>query len=322
MKIAIIFGGFSTERAISFQTAESVFNELKTKYDVVAIDLAYPDKDIELFNYCEANDLGYQIIDKFLKRLDSEKPDRIFNGLHGGEGENGQIQAVLELSGFKTYSCSSTASALTMDKYRSKIVVNHIGVDTGCAFLIAKEDFDLDRLKTIGSRFSYPYVVKANAQGSSVGVFIVKNSDQLLESYNKLKDLDDDIIVENYIAGSEFSVPILKGKALNPVEIEPISGFYDYENKYQDGRTNHYCPARLDSVKMEQLKELAERVYKILGCSHYARADFIMDSEGVFNYLEINSLPGMTKLSLMPESAESLGIPFISLLERIMEIKE
>ncbi|PID29421.1 MAG: hypothetical protein CR982_02910 [Candidatus Cloacimonadota bacterium] len=320
MKIVVVFGGFSTERAISFQSAKAVYNELSKKYDVIAIDLAYPDDEIVDFEYREAEKSNYNIISSFLKRLNSINPDKIFIGLHGSEGENGQIQSLFELTGFNYYSCDSISSSLSMDKFRSKIVVSKFGIKTAKSDFITKENFSLDYLKLITKDYSFPFVVKANSQGSSVGVFIVKSNNELESAYNSLIVLDDDFLVEEYISGREFSIPILKGKALTPVEIEPIEGFYDYENKYQEGKTNHYCPARLNKIETEKIKSDGEKVFSSLGCSHYARADFILDENGNFNFLEINTLPGMTKLSLMPESALSLGISFMELLERIMDI--
>ena len=321
MKIVVVFGGFSTERAISFQSAEAVYNELKTKYDTTAIDLAYPEDEINDFGYRESGELNYETILAFLKRLKSINPNKIFIGLHGSEGENGQIQSLLELTGFSYYSCDSISSSLSMDKFRSKIVAASAGIKTAKSDFITKKNFSLEHLNSVTKNFSFPYVVKANSQGSSVGVFIVKSDEELVEAFNKLSSLDDDFLVEEYIFGREFSIPVLKGKALVPVEIEPIDGFYDYENKYQEGKTNHYCPARLDDEQTKKIKSDGESVFSILGCAHYARADFILDEKGEFNFLEINTLPGMTKLSLMPESAQSLGISFLELLEMILDIK-
>ncbi|MBN1968823.1 MAG: D-alanine--D-alanine ligase [Candidatus Delongbacteria bacterium] len=323
MKIIVLFGGFSTEREISFKTAESVYNTLQKKYNTIAIDTAYPDKKIDDFSYVKSDKPCASHIKNLIKRIEDETPDRIFLALHGNEGENGQFQAVLELCNIQFYSSKSRASALSMDKYRSKIVIEKAEITTAKSVFINKEMMkDKDHVRSLTSDFQFPFVFKANAQGSSVGVFILRSMDEFDKAYESILKLEDDAVLEKFIKGRELSVPVLKNRALTPVEIAPKSGFYDYENKYSDGKTDHYCPARISEEDLSFVKGLALRAHQEIGCEGYSRVDFIHGEDGKFYFLEINSLPGMTKLSLLPESANYEGISFIELLEQILDIEK
>src|SRR5210317_594798 len=294
-KILVISGGFSKEREISIQTGIQVARELKKNGYIVKV--------------CEQDNEIYKIVEKF-------KPNKIFNALHGQFGEDGYFQTILENIGIPYTHSGVEASAKAMDKEVSKklFIKNKI--------LTPKYiKFDFDRLYSklqnqIENSFGFPVVIKPIAEGSSVDVFICnklnfKKKIKLLENYKK-------ILIEEFIPGREIQAAILGKKRLGAIELKPKRKFYDYQAKYNSkAKTEHIIPVDITKKKLEEVMNMALVAHKIIGCKGISRSDFKF-YKNKFYILELNTQPGMTKLSLVPEIANYNGIKFIKLLEWII----
>ena len=240
--------------------------------------------------------------------------DITFLALHGGAGENGQVQAAFDLLGIKYTGSGYFGSALAMNKGLTKSVLIQKKVLTpyGEIFKTAEDAQAWNR---------FPCVVKPCSGGSSVGINIVTNADDYANSVKEAFGYgEDEIVVEEYIKGREFSVGLLGGKALPPIEIIPKEGFYDYKTKYQAGAAEDVCPADITPEEDEKLRKAAEETFRALHLENYARVDFILDAEGNPYCLEANTLPGMTPTSLLPQEARAEGIEYPELCEKIIEI--
>ena len=294
-KIAVIMGGLSGEREVSLSSGKGVVEALRKRgYDVKGIDLT-------------------QDIAAFVQELNLFKPDVVFNALHGRFGEDGCVQGLLNLMNIPYTHSGVIASALGMDKARTREVAEKIGVPVALGGLKTKGEMQ----KTMPR---LPYVAKPNADGSSLGVVIVKDEkehEQLLDSWGeKIYKL-----VEEYIPGRELSAAVLDGKCLGIVELVPESGFYDFENKYTDGKTKHLIPAPLPRQQEELVAKYAEQMHHALGCRGVTRSDFRYDDTDPKNsrivFLEINTNPGMTPFSLVPDIAKHKKITYDELVERL-----
>ncbi len=243
--------------------------------------------------------------------------DVTFLALHGDMGEDGSLQATLDNYGIKYTGSGHIGSLLAMDKDISKRMLRPAGVPTAdwIYFDVAHDD-----PASIVARIGLPCVVKPTACGSSVGVSIVENESELEAALAAAADYESRIIVEKKIVGREFSVGILGERVLPPIEIIPKAGFYDYKNKYQSGLTEEICPADLTPAQLARVSDYARRAFECLRLSGYARADFIMDETGEFWCLEVNNLPGMTPMSLLPREAAAAGIPYDTLCETIVRM--
>jgi len=330
-KIVVLGGGVSTERQVSVLTSVSVCKALRNLgYKAIFVDLYlglenYVGELQQLFD--DENGLCDDVkVEKTLPNMEEIKSyrtlksnsrigknvieicklaDCVFIGLHGIDGEDGKIQACLDLYGIPYTGTSILGSALATDKFMAKqiMLANNILV----APIVAHA----------------PCVVKFVHGGSSIGTFICNTEEELSKIINKKDKFDDDFFVEEKISGTEITVPVLDGKALLPIEIiPPKSGKFDYIAKYQSGEQGaiEICPARLSKNKMEEVQRIAERIHKALKLSVYSRADFIMDNNGLFWCLEVNTLPGMTPNSLIPKSARAVGIDYPHLCEQIIEL--
>ena len=233
--------------------------------------------------------------------------DICFLGLHGGIGENGMMQAALDVLGVKYTGASSLASALAMHKGVTKQLLNAAGVPNARGLMIHREDRNTP-LKELG--FSLPCVVKVCSGGSSIGVYIPQDEAEYEEALDSCFEMENDVLIEEYISGREFAVPVIAGKAYPIIEIIPKTGWFDYENKYQDGRTDEICPAAISEEQTLQMQRYAEDACRALGIEVYARPDFLMDAEGHMYLVEINTLPGLTPASLLPKSAAEAGISY------------
>lgn len=330
-KIIILSGGFSSERAISLQSSKAVAKTFaKNNYAVYLIDIASPDEFFlvnkekqEFPNFDKKyNSFSADVVLKLVDNLNKLNADTIFIGLHGGEGENGKIQALLDLCNFSYTGSNHKASAIGMDKIFCKVLANFNKIPTADFKVFTAKELEelssLNYLEKIISKFGYPVVFKANEQGSSVGVYIFESFQDFESNFLEIKNLGDDFILEKYIKGHEISIPVIEGSAYPIVEIKPHEGFYDYEHKYKKGVTDHICPAPLSECVANKIRNYAIKIYNLIGCKDYARVDFIISEENIPYFLEINTLPGMTELSLTPESAKEAGVDFISLLETII----
>lgn len=292
--IAVLKGGWSAEREVSLNSGAACAKALK--------ELGYKVTEI---------DVGRDVAEI----LANVKPDVAFNALHGTFGEDGSMQGVLEMLKIPYTHSGVLASALAMDKPMAKKIFEAAGLRCPKGVLVHRADIKK------GDPLLRPYVAKPAAEGSSVGVYIMtKEDNRALDMV--VKEVVEDWLVEEYIPGREITVAVLKDKALGVTEIRPKSGFYDYTNKYTDGKTEHLCPAPLPKQAYDEVMDLALRAHHALGCRGLSRADFRYDdtkADGVFYLLEVNTQPGMTALSLSPEIAAHAGISFNELVRLLVE---
>jgi len=294
--VAVLKGGWSSEREVSLTSGTECANALrKAGYAVTEIDLQ--------------RDLG-SLLDALEPR-----PDVVFNALHGRYGEDGHIQAILNILEIPYTHSGMLASAIAMDKARSKEVFKAAGLKCPEGHLLRMDEMPG------GILFDPPYVIKPNNEGSSVGVRIVMPGDN--RPTNQEWIFGDVALVEPYIPGRELTVAVLGDQALGVTELRPHQGFYDYEAKYTDGKTEHLCPAPVpDSVAQEAMQS-AVMAHKSLGCRGATRSDFRYDdtqrNPGDLFLLELNTQPGMTPLSLVPEQAAYAGMPFEDLVSWLVE---
>ena len=296
-KIAILAGGYSKEREISFSTAKEVFKVLKKKYNVILIDPKI----------------------NFLSKLKKFKPDIVFNALHGRYGEDGYIQSILETAKIKYTHSGVKSSSIAIDKELSKKIFkkNKILTPTGFKFQYKEETSYNLLIKKISKNLGYPVVLKPVNEGSSVGVFIC-NKSNVLRNLIKLRDFDE-IIVEKYIPGREIQSAILGKKAIGSIELIPKRKFYDYKAKYNKrANTKHVMPAKLSIKKYREVNRIALKAHRLLNCRGVSRSDFRF-YKNKFYLLELNTQPGMTSLSLVPEIARHVNIEFTQLIEELIK---
>ena len=292
LKVGVLMGGESNERQVSIATGKAVSAACKR--------------------------LGF-LVEKLLFRHDYKKfinqlkdQDIIFNALHGGIGENGEIQAWLDKNNIQYTGSGSLVSALCMDKARSKTLARIMGFKTADWQLIenSKQKVKLD----------LPVVVKPNEQGSTFGLTIVKDKGMLKIAMEKAFEYGNTVIAERYIEGREITVPVLGNKVYPIIEIKPSHNLYDYECKYTPGLTKYFCPAELEPKMTSFIKEDTALLFNEFGCDVYSRIDYIIDNDGFYNFLELNTLPGMTKTSLFPKSVATEGLSFTMLIKKIIEL--
>lgn len=342
MKIVVLAGGTSTERDVSLISGSNIYRALKKKgHDVILVDLylGYEgglsidetifkadvewDKDVTAIS-AEQPDLSH------LKELRKDggkslfgpnvltlcdMADIVFLGLHGANGEDGRVQATFDLMGIPYTGTDYRSSAIAMDKSLSKQLFRMAGIPTPKG-ITAKNGQQIDPASV-----PYPCMVKTTCGGSSVGTYRVEKPEDLPQALDDAYSFGDDVIIEQFVSGREFSVGVVDGKAYPIIEIAPIHGFYDYKNKYQAGSTIETCPADLPKELTKKMQHYAEMVFEALGMRSYARMDFMLDTETLEMYcLEANTLPGMTPTSLLPQEAAALGMSFEDLCEELIRV--
>ena len=338
MKIVVLAGGISTERDVSLSSGTGIYKALKAKgHQAILVDvfLGYNgdmsgdvfalDKDwaADMKGVSEERTDIAQIL---AMRPDYKKnffgpnvialcqqADVVFMALHGAEGENGKIQACFDLMGIRYTGTDHVSSAIAMDKAISKELFQQNGIPTPAGIHLKKGEVD-------PMTVPFPLVVKCCNGGSSVGTYIVEKAEDYETAKAESFRYDNKIIIEQYIKGREFSVGVIDGKALPIIEIAPVSGFYDYKNKYQAGSTVETCPAVLEADLTAQMQRYAEAVFKALRLKNYARMDFMLAQDGSMYCLEANTLPGMTPTSLLPQEAQAIGVSYGDLCEWLIEI--
>jgi len=306
-KIVVLKGGTSPEREVSLVSGAEIASALRNMgYSVIEIDPA---------DYPKLSDL--------LTAVQNEQPLLVFNGLHGGSGENGELQAALSLAGIKFTGSGFKASCFSMDKYISKLIALAEGIPVP-QYILMREDLledyqDVEDYSGFSNQLGLPIIVKPNDAGSSVGISRVECLEDLKPAVQKALQYSHSVLLEEYIPGRELTVTIIDSEAYPVVEIKPLEGWYDYTNKYTHGKTKYEAPAQIDDTVAKLLQLYALRLWKAFGLSGYARIDFRYDGLKPY-FLEVNTLPGMTSLSLTPMAAKAAGMSFQELLQKIIYI--
>lgn len=342
MKIVVLAGGLSPERDVSLTSGSLIANALMDKgHDVVMADvyegIEFPQDKRDVFRKSSgAFRYSFEVpsvapdLKALVQKNNGQKAligknildlcmiaDVVFIALHGAMGENGQLQAVLECFNIRYTGSDYCGSLLAMDKDLSKKLIRFCGVPTADWLLADTSGQSLQKVReTIG----FPCVIKPVHCGSSVGVSIVEREEEWLDAMRMAIEYEPLVLVEKKITGREFSVGVMEGRALPPIEIIPHTGFYDYKNKYQKGLTEEVCPAQLDPKQTQKIGEYAVAVHAALRLGSYSRIDFIMDGEGEFYCLEANTLPGMTPTSLLPQEAAQTGLSYGDLCDKIVQM--
>jgi D-alanine-D-alanine ligase len=294
-RVGLVIGGESAEREVSLNGGKAVGAALRS----CGIECRVFDGPRSLFEAIRAGGI-----------------DRVFNLLHGPGGEDGSLQGALELMKVPVTGADLASSALTMDKVRSKWIWERNGIDTPPFDHFGPGDHDYSRAL---DKFGLPLFVKPTGLGSSIGISRVSQAAQLQAAVELARSYGDTVIMEAEIAGDEYFAGVLGRNTLPLIRIETPREFYDYEAKYESDETRYYCPCGLDPEVEAGLRELSLKAYEILGTSGWGRVDFLMDEEGKPWFLEVNTTPGMTGHSLVPQAAAEAGIEFDELVWRILE---
>ena len=292
-RVAVLYGGKSAEREVSLKSGAAVIDALtRAGVDVVAIDVG----------------------DDLLDRLQSEKIDRAFIILHGRGGEDGSMQGLLECLGIPYTGSGILASALAMDKLRTKQVWQSLGIPTPRHAVLASESDCLKASMELG----FPLIVKPAHEGSSIGMAKVNSEQELVAAWQDAAKYDSQVLVEQWIHGPEFTIAVLRGQVLPPIALGTPHVFYDYDAKYIANDTQYRIPCGLDSVKEQELIDLTARACDAIGIEGWGRLDVMQDEQGRFWLLEVNTAPGMTDHSLVPMAARAAGLDFQQLVLAIL----
>jgi D-alanine-D-alanine ligase len=305
LKVLVLMGGASTEREISLITGRAV-----------AQGLADAGHDVGTYDLDPGH--GRDVLDLVSSR-EAGAADAVFIALHGGEGEDGRIQAALELTGFAYTGSGPRASALCMDKSVSKTLMEYHGIATP-PWTCLRPDDGRSAGEAAAAVGGLPCVVKPVDQGSTIGITIVRQEGELARAIELARRYSEIVLFEKYIGGKELSVAIVGDEAYPTVEIKPKEGFYDYERKYTKGMTLYDCPAKIGEALSGRIEDEALRAYRMLGCEGFARVDLRLDEGGSPYFLEVNTIPGMTETSLVPMAAEARGMSFPELVDVITSL--
>ena len=291
-KVAVIFGGDSSEKEVSMHTGLAVVEAIKDIYDVTAINLEG--------NFHDLHNRLFKI-------------DVVFNALHGGYGENGELQDYFEKYSIKYTGSGPKASKIAMNKNKTKLIAKENNIPVLNWKIINKtQNIDL-------KNFSFPLIVKPNDGGSTIGLHLINDikdaSIAIVDAFNE----SDKLMFEEYFKGREVSVPIIDGQVLPIIEIKSSNILYDYDSKYKSNKTRYEIPAKIDSQMERLISNDALLLYNKIGCRHYARVDFLLNK---YNYylLEINTLPGLTSTSLLPKSAKCIDLSYQKLIKKIIDL--
>ncbi|MBS0848472.1 D-alanine--D-alanine ligase [Citrobacter sp. JGM124] len=303
-KIAVLLGGFSAERDVSLQSGHAVLAGLKE----AGIDASAFDPQQR--SVTELKLLGF---------------DKVFIALHGRGGEDGTLQGLLEIMQLPYTGSGVMASAISMDKMRTKLLWQGAGLPVAPGMVLRRSDVSgplslsqQETIKTLG----FPLIVKPNREGSSVGMSKVDNLSALPEALELAFEHDNDVLIEKWLNGPEYTVGILGNNILPPISIQSSGSFYDYNAKYISDQTKYICPVDLSEHKVQELQALVLQAWNVLGCSGWGRVDVMQDSDGQFYLLEVNTSPGMTSHSLVPMAARQAGMTFSELVVRILALAD
>lgn len=296
-KIGVLMGGLSSEREVSLATGSAILKALQESgYQAIAVDVG---RDIA-------------------ERIHAEGIEIAFNALHGKMGEDGAIQGLLEFLNIPYTGSGILASAMGMNKIISKTVFKSYGLNVGPYHIAVPGDTGV--LETVQAEIGFPLVVKPSSEGSSVGVSLVRKKEEFDAAVKLAFTYDREIIIERYLRGMEVQVGILGERALGAIEIVPKDTFYSYKAKYETGGSEHFFPARIPPEVYGRVLDAGLLAHRALGCRGYSRVDFIVGDDSVPFILEVNTLPGMTATSLLPEIAKGVGIPFPKLVVEILRL--
>ena len=303
-RVAVLKGGRSLERQVSLRSGARVEDALKRlDHEVVAIDVALD----------------------LIRRLRETGPDVAFIAMHGRDGEDGTVQELLEILDIPYTGSGVLACARATDKVLAKHLMGEAGIPTPEFFAFNETAFRelgaAEALPAIEERLDFPIVVKPSSQGSALGIKFARSAADVPAALVAAFSYDSRVLLERYVDGRDLAVSILDGEPLPVVEAVPRDeGFYDFEARYEIGRTDFVCPAELPDGLTEVAQDLAVRTYRLLGCSAFARVDLMLDAAGDLTVLEANPIPGLTDTSLLPQAAEAAGISFDELVGRILEL--
>lgn len=293
-RVAVMMGGTAAEREVSLTSGAAVYSALKNQgVDATAIDVT-----------------GNPIAE-----LETGKFHRIFNIIHGRGGEDGVLQGVLEVLGLPYTGSGVMASALSMDKLRTKLCWRGAGLPTP-AWCLLKSEQDIDECI---AQIGLPVIVKPAQEGSSIGMSKANNKAELHQAYELAAQYQCDVYAEAWVVGREYTVAVLAGEALPVIRLETPNAFYDYDAKYKANTTQYHCPCGLSEVQEKELQTLAINACEVLSVEGWARVDVFIDESGLAQLIEVNTVPGMTDHSLVPMAAKQLGMSFDELVWRILE---
>lgn len=303
-RILVLMGGYSEEREVSLRSGAAVLKALHNLgYEAEALDLK-----------------GSPV-----QRIVDYKPDLVFVALHGKDGEDGTVQGLLEILGIPYTGSGVASSAIGINKVLTKKMLVYEGILTAPFAILRKHAYMAPEIETqaLLINIGLPMVIKAATQGSSIGTYIVREANGILTALEAAFTYDTEVLVEKFIDGTEVTSTVIgneEPEVLPLIEITSANEFYDFESKYTPGMCSHIIPARVAQPIQDQIAELSKRVYKTLDCRGYARIDYIIDKNGQPFVLEINTIPGMTEMSLVPDAARAAGISFEELVERIVRL--
>ncbi|MCA0985814.1 D-alanine--D-alanine ligase [Guptibacillus algicola] len=300
MKVAVLYGGTSAEREVSLSSGKGIIAALEHNgHDVVGIDF-HPERISEIL------------------KLDV---DMVFIGLHGRFGEDGRIQGLLDMLEIPYVGSGVLGSAVAMDKAKSKKVLQETSIRLAKDLVLERGD----NYANLDLPFDFPVVVKPNSEGSTIGLTIAQNEDELVQGIEEAFRFDTKVILEEFISGTEVTVAVLgeKGnvRSLPVVEIVPRNAYYDYESKYAEGGSEHIVPARISKEFTDMIQEESVLAHELLGCETYSRVDYIIPKDGSKPvFLEVNTLPGMTPTSLYPDAAKEIGFTYEEMIEELLQL--
>jgi len=297
-KVAVLFGGTSAEREVSLSSGKAVLKALVEQgINAIAVDPKIDD----------------------ISLLKKQGFDRAFIVLHGRGGEDGVIQGFLTTLGIPFTGCDVLSSAIAMDKSKTKQIWQSQQLPTAKYQIISKESFDQSQCSTIINNLSGSVMVKPINEGSSIGMAKASNAEQLIAALQEAFKFDDKVLLESWISGQEFTVAMLNGKTLPAIRMHTDNEFYDYQAKYQSTDTQYFCPCGLADDALAELNKIANEAFLAIGCSGWGRVDFMLDEQGNWNLLEVNTVPGMTPTSLVPKAAKQAGYSFEQLVVEILK---
>lgn len=297
-KVAVLFGGNSAEREVSLASGKAVLKALVDQgINAIAVDPKIDD----------------------ISLLKKQGFERAFIVLHGRGGEDGVIQGFLTAMDIPFTGCDVLSSALAMDKSKTKQIWQSCQLPTAKYQVIVKEEFNQADCASILARLSGAVMVKPINEGSSLGMAKASNPEQLITALQDAFKFDNKVLLEAWITGKEYTVSILNGKTLPAIRMHTENEFYDYQAKYQSTETQYFCPCGLDDKQLAELNQIAEEAFSAIGCSGWGRVDFMQDEQGNWNLLEVNTVPGMTKTSLVPKAAKQAGYSFEQLVAEILK---